>query len=170
MLSHLKIYFNPSLYKSIYPITFYLDKEQEKCVCFSGASAMIEEYKKFKYTIQTLNSTVDRNCIQAVTSSNDLVKGRYDQCLDALRCKYYAILQFNDDILTLQTARRRRTLPWVWSMLVRPGQPEEWWSVTTEPSSRTWRTRRSSTRRTWTTLTTTTKICKAHTRQSAAVA
>ena len=48
---------------------------------------MIEEYKKSKYTIQTINSTVDRNCIQAVTNSDELVKGRYKECLDALRCK-----------------------------------------------------------------------------------
>ena len=71
---------------------YFLDKEEEKCVCFSGASEMIEKYKKLKYTIQTLNSTVDRNCIQAATASNDLIKSKYDnECKVILRGMHKAI-------------------------------------------------------------------------------
>ena len=47
---------------------------------------MIEEYKSQKYSIQTLNSTEERNCIQAVTASSAKVKDKYyKECIVALR-------------------------------------------------------------------------------------
>lgn len=50
---------------------------------------MIDEYKQFKYPIQTLkNSTVvteDRNCILVSTKGNEKVKDQYQQCIDALK-------------------------------------------------------------------------------------
>ena len=74
---------------------------------------MIEKYKKLKYTIQTLNSTVDRNCIQAATASNDLIKSKYDdECKVFLRGMHKSnILISKVTFLTLQTVRRKKTLP-----------------------------------------------------------
>ena len=65
----------------------FTDEEEDKCICFGEASEKIEEYKKDKYPIQTLNSTEERNCILVATLGNTKVKAQYDECLEALKGK-----------------------------------------------------------------------------------
>ena len=68
------------------------DREEDKCICFGEASEKIEQYKKDKYPIQTVNSTgflvtEERNCILVATLGNTKVKDQYDECLEALKGK-----------------------------------------------------------------------------------
>ena len=80
------------IFKPTMPCPHILDKEEDKCICFGEASEKIEQYKKDKYPIQTVNSTgflvtEERNCILVATLGNTKVKDQYDECLEALKGK-----------------------------------------------------------------------------------
>jgi len=62
--------------------------EQTRCPCLIDAVDVIDDFKKFDFNVETVNGTVEKNCMAALLDTQKLARTQYETCVDALiACK-----------------------------------------------------------------------------------